>query len=149
VPVQCKTSADCPQDPDPSTCVTDNVMYAVCESDNQPCPDPPAQCPAPLACPTDYRCRNLCAIDGDCNVLGTSGRICAVDGNGVHFCADPGDVDGGMSGGMIDKPPPPGHSSAPVVAPSAAQIAADLPAQDLLDGGSGPDHDAGGDAQSA
>jgi hypothetical protein len=143
---QCKTSADCSQDPDPSMCVTDNVMYAVCEDKNQPCPDPPAQCPAPLACATDYRCRNLCETDADCNILGTSGRICAVDGNGVHFCADPSDVDGGMSGGTIDEPPPPGHSSAQVVAPSAAQIAADLPDADLLDGGAEQSPDSAGGA---
>jgi hypothetical protein len=66
--------------------------------------DKPSDCPAPLACASDYRCRSLCATDADCNVLGITGRVCAKDANGVDYCADPNEV---MSG-MITVAPPMG-----------------------------------------
>jgi len=76
-------------------CVFDATMHAVCQySEAQLC-EKQSDCPAPLACASDYRCRNLCADDADCNVLGINGRVCARDANGVNYCAVPSEVSGG------------------------------------------------------
>src|SRR5580658_8440944 len=87
----CRTAADCMG----GECVFDATMHAVCQySEAQLC-EKQSDCPAPLACASDYRCRNLCADDADCNVLGINGRICARDANGVDYCAVPSEVSGG------------------------------------------------------
>jgi hypothetical protein len=106
----CSTASDCPVTG--SSCIDDG-RSAVCETPkekNTPCANE-AQCSVPLACASDYRCRNLCANDADCNVLGIAGRVCARDANGVDYCADPAEV----ANGVLVTSPPPGAPSAPVV----------------------------------
>ncbi len=110
---QCQTDADCPG----GTCVIgpgpgDSGNVASCQSSTLAC-NTQANCPAPLACATDYRCRNLCTSDGDCNVLGITGDVCAEDLQGVHYCASMSDVtaevvdggDGGTIYVITDKAP--------------------------------------------
>lgn len=104
---RCVTSADCTD----GLCVNDG-RNAACQSAIVAC-DLPGDCPIPLACASDYRCRNLCTSDGDCNVLGISGRLCAADKNGVHYCADPPEV----KNGQIVAPPPRGAPDASVIEP--------------------------------
>ena len=108
---ECKTAADCQAG---GSCVTDGTS-AVCQSaaDKNTACNTQSDCTAPLACASDYRCRNLCASDGDCNVLDVTGRVCAKDANGVEYCADPPDV----HAGKIISTPPPGASDTPVVEP--------------------------------
>jgi hypothetical protein len=90
---QCSKSADCATG---QWCVTDSeTKSAACIDRNQPC-SRQSDCTVPLACATDYRCRNLCKSDDECNVLGVTGRACVKDANGVEFCADPGDSNGGV-----------------------------------------------------
>jgi hypothetical protein len=110
--VACATSRDCG---DGGSCITDG-KNAVCQpaaDKNRPC-DKPSDCNSPLACATDYRCRNLCASDDDCNVLGISGRVCAVDKNDVQFCAEPDEVN---DNGDLIASAAPGNSGKPVTAP--------------------------------
>jgi len=81
----CSTAADCG---DGGACVDDGTA-AVCEYPselNTPC-NTQSDCPAPLACASDYRCQNLCTAASDCNVFGITGRVCATDGSGGHYCA--------------------------------------------------------------
>jgi ligand-binding sensor domain-containing protein len=109
----CVTAVDCGNG---GSCITDG-RSAVCQpapEKNMPC-DRLTDCPVPLACASDYRCRNLCATDGDCNILGITGRVCAKDANGVLYCADPPEV----SNGAIVAQPPAGHPTTPVVEPDA------------------------------
>jgi len=146
--VQCTSSVDCTMG-GPGNCVVDiTTGLAVCEPKNAPC-EKQADCKAPLACASDYRCRNLCATDDDCNLFGTRGRVCAVDANMVKFCADTTDVTGMASGGMIASAPPSSvKTDAGVAPPSQAMIAMDLPdaavVMSMTDGGSGiPDSTTG------
>jgi hypothetical protein len=107
---QCVSSVDCSG----GTCVTDG-KNAVCESAaeaNKPC-SRQVDCPAPLACASDYRCRNLCDSDADCDVFGVTDRVCAKDGQGVEFCADVSQV----KFGAIATSPPPGAPGASVEEP--------------------------------
>jgi alpha-tubulin suppressor-like RCC1 family protein len=109
---ECVTSADC----NGGSCV-DNGSYGVCQTPaelNTPC-NMESDCPAPLACASDYRCRNLCTTAADCNVLGITGRLCAVDMQGVHYCADPSQVN--ASDMIVDQPPPDAATDAPVIEP--------------------------------
>jgi hypothetical protein len=109
--VPCVSSVDCGKG---ASCVDDG-RWPVCQTPaekNTPC-SRLADCPTPLACASDYRCRNLCFSDADCNVLGISGRVCARDENGVHYCADPSEV----ANGLIIIAAPPGAPSTPVVEP--------------------------------
>ena len=115
---ECMTAADCISFGAGSSCVNDNNGNAVCQPAaelNMPC-DNEGECPAPLACASDYRCRNLCSSDAACNVYGITGRVCATDANGVHYCADPG----AATNGVITDPPPVGAPDAAVVEPSVA-----------------------------
>src|SRR5579859_7726611 len=67
----CSASSDCQTG---GSCI-DNGDVAVCQyadEKNKPC-NKQSDCPSPLACASDYRCRNLCMSDGDCNVLGIKG----------------------------------------------------------------------------
>lgn len=107
----CETAADCGMG---GTCV-DNGDVAVCryaDENNTAC-DKPSDCPAPLACASDYRCRNLCDTAADCNVLGITGRVCAKDAQGVYYCAQPSEV----SNGTLVATPPPGAPKTRVVEP--------------------------------
>jgi hypothetical protein len=109
----CKTTADCGNG---GACITDDMMHAVCQSatlNNKAC-DKPSECPSPLACASDYRCRNLCSTSADCNVGGSSGRVCAIDANGVNYCANPPEVN---AANMIVAPPPATHLDAAVTEP--------------------------------
>ena len=111
---QCAQAKDCGPG---GTCISDGT-YAVCQpaaDRNSPC-DRPSDCSSPLACATDYRCRNLCDTDADCNSLGISGRACAVDDNGVRFCADADEVD---ANGKLRAAPAPGNSGKMVIAPES------------------------------
>jgi hypothetical protein len=98
---QCMSSRDCSG----GDCVTDVTMtHAVCQppaEKNTPC-ETQTDCPSPLACASDYRCRNLCDTDASCNVLGITGRLCAKDANGIHYCANAPEV---MNGMIIAAPP--------------------------------------------
>jgi hypothetical protein len=119
-------ASDCPVQPG-SSCIDDG-RYPVCQSPeekNTPCTRL-SDCPTPLACASDYRCRNLCESDADCNVLGITGRVCAKDKNGVEYCADPGESANGL---LITLPPPGAPLSIPVVEPEGgtSAIVAALP----------------------
>jgi hypothetical protein len=132
---QCVDAADCPIAE--SSCVDDG-RYPVCQSPtekNTPCTRL-SDCPTPLACASDYRCRNLCESDADCNVLGIKGRACVKDANGVDYCADPGEY----ANGMLDTRPPANAPSTPVVEPEggASAIIAALPSGDLIATDMGP-----------
>jgi hypothetical protein len=129
--VQCMAASDCPVQPG-SSCIDDG-RYPVCQSPdekNTPCTRL-ADCPTPLACASDYRCRNLCESDADCNVLGITGRVCAKDKNGVEYCADPGESANGV---LITLPPPGAQTSIPVMEPEGgtSAIVAALPQGDLI-----------------
>ncbi len=108
----CVTGADCPVMG--SSCIDDG-RSAVCQAPaekNKPCTQE-SDCPVPLACASDYRCRNLCESDADCNVLGITSRVCATDKNGVDYCADPSEE----TNGILTTSPPPGAPSTPVIEP--------------------------------
>jgi hypothetical protein len=132
----CVDASDCPV---PGSSCIDDGRNAVCETPtekNTPCTSE-FDCPVPLACASDYRCRDLCQRDADCNVLGIMGRVCAADRNGVHYCADPNEV----TNGVISVAPPPGApTSTPVVEPEAGAIAvaAALASGDLVATNIGP-----------
>ncbi len=121
---QCESAADCPIAG--SSCIDDgrNPICQTPAEKNKPCAKE-ADCPTPLACASDYRCRNLCLSNAECNVLGILGRVCARDQNGVDYCADPGEA----SNGVITIAPPPGAPSTPVAEPEggASAIVAALP----------------------
>lgn len=132
---QCVDAADCPVTS--SSCIDDG-RYPVCQpptEKNKPCTRL-ADCPTPLACASDYRCRNLCESDADCNVLGIKGRACVKDANLVQYCADPGEY----ANGVLDTQPPANAPSAPVVEPDggASSIVAALPSGDLIATNIGP-----------
>jgi hypothetical protein len=125
----CVSASDCPV---PGSSCIDDGRSAFCETPaqkNTPCTSE-AQCAVPLACASDYRCRNLCINDADCNVLGIVGRVCARDMNGVDYCADPNEV----TNGVITIAPPPGAPSTPVIEPDAGKgaIATTAPSTDLI-----------------
>jgi hypothetical protein len=97
--VMCITDADCGSG---GMCVT-NGMVTVCRTPAEnsiPCNTD--DCPPPLACASDSRCRNVCSLTSDCNVLGITGEICAAGQNGAYYCADPSDV----TNGVIAEAPP-------------------------------------------
>jgi hypothetical protein len=132
---QCVDAADCPVAE--SSCIDDG-RYPVCQPPaerNKPCTHL-ADCPTPLACASDYRCRNLCESDADCNVLGIKGRACVKDANLVEYCADPGEY----ANGVLDTQPPANAPSVPVVEPEggASTIVAALPSGDLIATNIGP-----------
>ncbi len=77
------------------TCIFDATMHAVCQYPESQLCEKQGDCTPPLACASDYRCRNICDVDADCNVLGINGRVCARDANGVRYCAVPLEVSGG------------------------------------------------------
>jgi hypothetical protein len=77
------------------TCIFDATMHAVCQYPESQLCEKQGDCTPPLACASDYRCRNICDVDADCNVLGINGRVCARDANGVRYCAVPPEVSGG------------------------------------------------------
>jgi hypothetical protein len=66
---QCTTSADCGMG---GLCVNDGTN-PVCEYASDSC-STQSDCTSPLACASDYRCRNLCTTATGCNVLGITGR---------------------------------------------------------------------------
>ncbi len=132
---QCVDAADCPVTG--SSCIDDG-RNPVCQppaEKNKPCTRL-ADCPTPLACASDYRCRNLCESDADCNVLGIKGRACVKDANLVDYCADPGEY----ANGALDTQPPANAPSVPVVEPEggASAIVAALPSGDLIATNIGP-----------
>lgn len=93
-------------------CVADE-FEAVCVSRDATC-TAQAECPAPLVCATDYRCRNECDRNADCNELGTSGRVCVRDAHGVGVCAAPVEA----SSGSLDAEPAPGADGERIDYPS-------------------------------
>jgi hypothetical protein len=107
---QCVVAADCAE----GTFCLDDGKVAACVDKEVPCVQ--GGCLAPLECASDHRCRNTCTSAAACNVLGTTGRVCAQDDNGIGFCADPEDV----SAGKIVASPPPNASTVPVAAPTDA-----------------------------
>jgi hypothetical protein len=132
---RCAEAADCPV---PGSSCIDDGRNPVCETPtdkNTPCTSE-ADCAVPLACASDYRCRNLCLNDADCNVLGIAGRVCARDVNNVDYCADPNEV----TNGVITAPPPPGAPSTGVIEPDAgrASVVAAGPPGDLIATNIGP-----------
>jgi hypothetical protein len=125
---QCVQASDCPSE----TFCLDDGKNAACVDKEVPCVL--GSCLAPLECASDHRCRNTCSSASDCNVLGTNGRVCATDANGIGFCADPGDV----SGGRIVAAPPAGASSLPVMAPTDASPDVASVVYATNDAGTGP-----------
>lgn len=144
---RCMTAADCMG----GACITDSLGSWACQpatEKNTPC-DKPTDCPKPLACATDYRCRNLCGTDADCNQAGVTDRVCAVDAQGVHYCAAPTEV----TAGVIVAAPPPGAKDVMVTEPPDATMTPPSeggPASDAPTGNDGPtstgDTGSGGDA---
>jgi hypothetical protein len=114
--VRCVSTADCPVG---GACVTDgqNAVCQTAEENATPC-DRAVDCPSPLACASDYHCRNLCQTSADCNVLGATGRVCGTDGQGVRYCADPVQVDAAT--GAIVAEPPDGAPDVAVIEPTSA-----------------------------
>jgi len=111
--IQCRMDSDCTAG---DSCSVgpgpDGGQIAACVSNITPC-NTQADCPAPLACASDYRCRNLCTTPSDCNVLGITGDVCGVDSQGVHYCAAMSDTtaetaDGGGTIYVITEAPPMG-----------------------------------------
>jgi hypothetical protein len=139
--VQCRTIADCPKG---GSCIDDGMGHGVCQlaaENNRPC-DLEVNCDPPLTCASDYRCRNACTLDRDCNIDGISGRVCATDLNGAHYCADP-QVPGELNdAGVIVEPPPPLSDGAVPTRPAPPNGDASQPSPD---GTTSPDG-AGGDA---
>jgi hypothetical protein len=126
--VHCVTASDCPVAG--SSCIDDG-RNPVCQTPtekNTPCTKE-SDCPVPLACASDYRCRNLCASAADCNVLGITGRLCAKDMNGVDFCADPSEV---TSGVITASPPPSAPTATSVVEPDGGASALMTPPGALI-----------------
>jgi len=95
----CRTSADCGPG---GACVFDSMMQPVCLYPDVAACTTQSNCTPPLACASDFHCRNLCTQDADCNVLGITGRVCAADSTGVHYCAVPAEV---SDAGVIIAPP--------------------------------------------
>jgi hypothetical protein len=81
-------------------------------------------CPIFMGCASDYRCRNLCATDSDCNLAGMTNKVCAQDVNGVDYCARASDVSvGSMGTRVISAAPPPGAMTGrPVTEPPDASM---------------------------
>jgi hypothetical protein len=105
------TAADCISFGAGSSCISDSKGHAICQPAaelNTPC-DNESMCTPPLACASEFRCRNICSVDGDCNVDGITGRVCATDAKGAHYCADPGAV----TNGTISEPPAGAEASVP------------------------------------
>ncbi len=106
---QCQSDVDCSFG---GTCVfgvTDGVKTFVCRTPaqaNAPCSNP-SDCMAPMACASDYRCRDLCTTTADCNVLGVTNMVCAQDANGVDDCASPAEVTVNSMGDQVISAPPP------------------------------------------
>ncbi|HXK20466.1 MAG TPA: hypothetical protein VNG33_21800 [Polyangiaceae bacterium] len=71
-------------------------------------------CPAPLVCATDHRCRNSCTRDSDCNQHDTSGRICVEDDNCASVCASSNEADAHT----LLTSPAPASDVAPVESPT-------------------------------
>ncbi len=74
----------------------------------------------PLACASDYRCRNLCFSEADCNVLGITGRVCAEDAQHVDYCAEAAEVTDGV---LSTSPPNGALSNVRVIEPSGGDPA--------------------------
>jgi hypothetical protein len=131
----CTTAADCGSG---GTCI-DNANVAVCQSaadKNTPC-NKQSDCPAPLACASDYRCRNLCNTTADCNVLGITGRVCAEDAQGVYYCAD---QDEASNGSLTAQPPAGAKTGSPVEEPDGGDgpLSATAPAGAVIASRIGP-----------
>lgn len=127
---KCTTSADCGG----GSCITDGER-AVCQplaEKNKAC-SLQSECTAPLACATDYRCRNLCAYDGECNVYGIMGRVCAEDASGVRFCAEPLET----RAGLLTAEPPSDAPSTPVERLESAPMLSEGPSIATLIGPEG------------
>jgi hypothetical protein len=124
---ECMTAADCISFGAGSSCISDSKGHAICQPAaelNTPC-DNESMCTPPLACASDYRCRNICNVDGDCNVDGITGRVCATDAKGAHYCADPSAV----TNGTITEPPAGASDAASVseVSVPSAEAGPDAP----------------------
>lgn len=129
--VMCVTAADCG---DGGSCI-DNGDIAVCQKaaeKNTPC-DKESDCPTPLACASDYRCRNLCSDSASCNVLGIKGRVCAKDANGVDYCAEPSEV----KNGILIALPPPGAPDSGVIEPVEDAASHEASSTTMTDGAAG------------
>ncbi len=107
---QCAQDSDCPGSGE--TCVfgvdKNNNKGFYCQAAavaNAAC-STPKDCTAPMACASDYRCRNLCMTDADCNVLGAVNKVCAQDANGVDYCASLSDVTVNAMGDQVISAPP-------------------------------------------
>jgi hypothetical protein len=129
---QCHTDVDCGGNG--ATCVfgtdqsgTKGFFCQPAAVANKAC-SKPSDCSAPMACASDYRCRNLCMTDADCNPAGATSfsKVCAQDANGVDYCASPSDVtieDGGVQ--VITEAPPMGAMvGTPVTEPMDASMVA-------------------------
>jgi hypothetical protein len=127
---QCQTDADCGGGG--ATCVfgvVSGTKQFVCQAAaqaNVPC-SVPTDCTAPMACASDYRCRDLCKTDADCNAEpGATNAVCAQDANGVDYCASPAEVTvNAMGNQVLTAPPNPNETSdAAVIEPANASMVA-------------------------
>jgi hypothetical protein len=126
--VQCQADSDCSGGMCVSSVVNGTKQF-VCQAlaeANKPC-SLPKDCTAPMACASDYRCRDLCTSNADCNAEpGVVNEVCAQDANGVDYCASPSQVTTNTNGDqVITAPPPPGAAtSTPVTEPMDASMLA-------------------------
>jgi uncharacterized membrane protein YgcG len=139
----CMTGENCAVGPGPG----DSGNIAACVSNIMAC-NTQADCPTPLACASDYRCRNLCTTASDCNVLGIMGEVCGVDSQGVHYCAAMSDTtaetaDGGGTIYVITEAPPTGASGT-VVEPDGSVTVASGSSSSSSGGSSGSSSGSGG-----
>jgi hypothetical protein len=143
----CKESRDCGNG---GACVSDGVSAACQLADEKETACAKTRdCPVPLACAGDYRCRNLCDADEDCNVLGINGRVCAADNLGRSYCAEPKEVEDGVitveppAGALISIPENALADSGNNTQPDAATLA-DAGSAGTVDGGADAGMDGGG-----
>lgn len=80
----CVTTADC----EPGQRCVEAEANKVCLLDAEASCAANSDCPAPLACAPDARCRNQCLTDPDC----IAGQLCSRQ----RACAEPGELDGGL-----------------------------------------------------
>ena len=78
----CHTSEDCPAG---QSCVTAADQTKICQLPSETNCAFNTDCPAPLICAVDQRCRNQCQVSVDC----PSGQICTT----AQTCAEPSEVD--------------------------------------------------------
>jgi hypothetical protein len=138
---QCVTDADCQG----GTCVfgTDNAgskgFFCQAAADAMKACSTASDCTPPLACASDYRCRNLCTDDADCNVAGATNKVCAQDANKVDYCANKDEVSVNANNDQVISvaPNPAAMTDAAVTEPVDAPMIAIVAPEGGVSGSSG------------